>query len=587
MLNDNSLLSDGRGSFNDTYRIDFTTTLAQVVAVRLRTLTHDGLPKNGPGLAANGNFVLTDFEISVDGRKQVIVATGADHEQPGFPIAATIDVDPKSGWAINVAPGEKIVRMNADHEAWFVLTEPLPTAGKTLRVRMLHDLNQGYLVGRFAPGSRRDTAGPVGHRKQEKRRQPGFAGRRSVFRPPGRSPEEAQRVQEAFDRLEAQSRAAEKKSNPDFAQQMIMRERKTPRDTYVLTRGDFTRPDTAAGRVAPAVLSAVSPQPPATEQALTRLDLARWLVSPDNPLTPRVTMNRIWMRYFGRGLVETDEDFGAQGAAPTHPELLDWLAAELIRSSWSVKHMHRLIVTSATYRQASIGRPELAERDPRNLFLGRQQRVRLDAEILRDAALCASGLLNRTLGGPSVHPPQPEGVYAFTQVKKTWNTDTGADRYRRGMYTFFFRSSPYPLFSTFDAPDFQTVCTRRPRSNTPLQSLNMANDPVFLEMAQVLAARLTREVPGDAAAQLAVRIERAFVLCLCRRPAGDESSVLAAYYLAQQAEYAKHLASAAKLIGPAAGEGDAKDAAQNPAAMAALVCVARAILNTDNFIVRE
>ncbi len=249
--------------------------------------------------------------------------------------------------------------------------------------------------------------------------------------------------------------------------------------------------------------------------------------------------------------------------------------------------MHRLIVTSATYRQASISRPDLTERDPRNLLLGRQQRLRLDAEILRDVALCASGLLNRTLGGPSVHPPQPDGVYAFTQVRKTWNTDAGPNRYRRGMYTFFFRSAPYPLFSTFDAPDFQTVCTRRLRSNTPLQALNMANDPAFLEMARALAARLTREVPGDAGAQLAPRIERAFVLCLCRRPSSQELAVLSAYYLAQQAEYAQDPESAKKLIDAAGGEGDAKDAAADPAAAAALVCVARAILNTDNFIVRE
>jgi hypothetical protein len=404
--------------------------------------------------------------------------------------------------------------------------------------------------------------------------------------PAERSPDQAQRVQEAFDYLEAEAQSAKKKADPNVAQLMIMRQRKQPRETYLLTRGDFTRPDVAAGEVAPAVLAAVGPQWPAAEQPLTRLDLARWLVSPENPLTPRVTMNRIWMRYFGRGLVETDEDFGAQGAAPTHPELLDWLAGELIRGSWSVKHMHRLIVTSATYRQASIQRPELIERDPRNLLLGRQQRVRLDAEILRDAALCASGLLNRTLGGPSVHPPQPDGVYAFTQVRKNWKTDTGPDRYRRGMYTFFFRSSPYPLFSTFDAPDFQTVCTRRPRSNTPLQALNMANDPAFMEMAGALAARLTHELPGDPGQQLDARIERAFVLCLCRRPADQEQSLLRAYYLGQRAEYAHDPANAARLIA-SAGQGQSQLSADDAAAASALIAVARALLNTDNFVVRE
>src|SRR5439155_6913529 len=212
-----------------------------------------------------------------------------------------------------------------------------------------------------------------------------------------------------------------------------------------------------------------------------RLDLAKWLVHPENPLTPRVQMNRIWMHYFGRGLVETEEDFGTQGSPPSHPELLDWLAAEFQRQGWSLKEMHRLIVTSNTYRQASKFRADLKDKDPRNLLLARQERVRFDAEIVRDAALTASGLLDRTIGGPSVKPPQPEGVYAFTQTAKRWTADTGPSRYRRGMYTLYFRSAPHPLFTTFDAPDFQTVCTRRGRSYTPLQALTVANDEAFLE----------------------------------------------------------------------------------------------------------
>jgi mono/diheme cytochrome c family protein len=587
LLDDNSLLSDGRASPNDAYLIDVTTTVPQVAAVRLRTLTHESLPSNGPGLAGNGNFVLTDFGLTVDGKKQILARAGGDHEQPGFPVEAAFDDDPKSGWAVNIGPGgERNAKLNADHEAWFVLAEPLAAAGKTLRFRLAHDLNKTYLVGRVLLEVAATPPPPANNRsdKQRANNQALLAALR--IGPAERNPDQANRVQEAFDYLEAEAQSAKKKADPNVAQQMIMRQREQPRETYVLTRGNFTRPDVAAGRIAPAVLSAVVPQSPAAAQPLSRLDLARWLVSPENPLTPRVTMNRIWMRYFGRGLVETDEDFGAQGAAPTHPELLDWLAGELIRGSWSVKHVHRLIVTSAAYRQASTSRPELTQRDPRNLLLGRQQRVRLDAEILRDAALCASGLLNPTLGGPSVHPPQPEGVYAFTQVRKNWKTDTGPDRYRRGMYTFFFRSSPYPLFSTFDAPDFQTACTRRPRSNTPLQALNMANDPAFLEMAGALAARVTREVPGDAAGQLAARIERAFVLCLCRQPAAEEQSVLTAYHLGQQAEYARDPQSAARLIA-AAGQGDPQLSADDPAAAAALVCVARVILNTDNFIVRE
>jgi hypothetical protein len=262
-------------------------------------------------------------------------------------------------------------------------------------------------------------------------------------------------------------------------------------------------------------------------------------------------MNRVWMRYFGRGIVETEEDFGTQGSSPTHPELLDWLASEFIRRGWSFKAMHRLIVTSATYRQSSHTRADLAERDPRNLLLARQERLRVEGEIVRDAALSASGLLDPTIGGPSVHPPQPEGVYAFTQTGKKWEADTGPNRFRRGLYTQFYRSAPYPLFTIFDAPDFQNVCTRRTRSNTPLQALNIANDPAFLEMAGALAKRVTREISAN---DLDARLRRAFVLCLSREPSAKELAVLSAYCEAQGGDLAP---------------------------------VARALFNTDTFITRE
>lgn len=310
-----------------------------------------------------------------------------------------------------------------------------------------------------------------------------------------------------------------------------------------------------------------------------RLDLARWLVSPENPLTPRVTVNRIWMHYFGRGLVETDEDFGAQGTPPTHPELLDWLARAFIERGWSMKAMHRLIATSATYRQSSKTRSDLAERDPRNLLLARQERVRIEAEIVRDAALAASGLLDRTIGGPSVFPPQAEGVYAFTQNSKKWVAETGTNRFRRGMYTTFFRSAPYPLFGTFDAPDFQTVCTRRGRSNTPLQALTVANDPAFFEIAQGLAARVAREVAAD---DLDGRIRRAFVLSLCREPSVKELGILRAFHAEQLAGLQNDEAAARALLSPAL-----TNSGEPSAASAALVGVARAILNTDSFITRE
>jgi hypothetical protein len=364
--------------------------------------------------------------------------------------------------------------------------------------------------------------------------------------------------------------------DPGVAEVMVMKELDEPRETFICVRGDFLRPDKDVGPLQPDVLQAVPPTLPPAENR-TRLDLARWLVNPENPLTPRVTMNRVWMRYFGRGLVETDEDFGTQGTPPTHPELLDWLAGEFQRD-WSLKQMHRLIVTSSTYRQASKARPDLAEKDPRNLLLARQERLRVEAEIVRDAALSASGQLDRTIGGPSVRPPQPDGVYAFTQTAKRWTPETGPGRYRRGMYTLFFRSAPYPLFTTFDAPDFQTVCTRRIRSNTPLQALTVANDEAFFEIAQGLAARVLKELPtADARTQL----RRAFRLCLCREPSPRELAALEGYYERQVARHANDAERAKAILSTDLQETEA------PAVAAALVLASRAILNTDSFITRE
>ena len=255
--------------------------------------------------------------------------------------------------------------------------------------------------------------------------------------------------------------------------------------------------------------------PPLSTKTLrpTRLDLARWLFDPANPLTARVTVNRMWQHFFGIGLVDTENDFGMQGSPPTHPELLDWLASEFEHRGWSRKSLHRLIVTSATYRQSSFLRDDLREHDPNNRLLARQSRVRLEAETVRDAALAASGLLCAKLGGPSVYPPQPEGVFVVTQQKKAWPESKGPDRYRRGMYIHFWRSSPYPLLPTFDAPEGNTTCTRRSRSNTPLQALTLANDRVFMEMAAALAARILREAPSDTAS----RLRHAFEVCLCAR----------------------------------------------------------------------
>jgi hypothetical protein len=297
-------------------------------------------------------------------------------------------------------------------------------------------------------------------------------------------------------------------------------------------------------------------------------------VAPENPLLARVAVNRIWQQYFGRGLVETENDFGTQGTPPTHPELLDWLAAEFVESGWSRKHIHSLILNSAVYRQSSEVREELMEADPRNLLLSRQTRLRLDAEIVRDVSLAASGLLVSKAGGPSVFPPQPAAAMSASQVKKTWKTSSGPDRYRRGMYTFFWRVTPHPALVVFDTPNSMTACTRRSRSNTPLQALTLMNDAAFHEMSQAFAQRLMIEAPPPQ------RLEYAFSVALSRKPRPKEAERLQGLLASERDELTTHPEEAEKLVGKAPVEIDRIE-------LAAWTSVARVILNTDEFITRE
>jgi hypothetical protein len=341
-------------------------------------------------------------------------------------------------------------------------------------------------------------------------------------------------------RLLAKYRGARRRE-PPMTSVLVMRELPEPRPAYIHLGGEFTRPGASVSPATPAVLA------PALRGG-TRLDFAKWLVDPRNPLTARVTVNRMWQAYFGKGLVETESDFGLMGARPTHPELLDWLATEFIARGWSQKAMHRLIVTSAAYRQSSRQRPELDERDPYNNLLARQSRLRVEAEIARDCGLAASGLLNPAIGGPSVYPPIPMGALAVTQVRKLWPTSFGPNRYRRGLYTFSYRSNLHPGLGMFDAPDGTQSCTRRVRSNSPLQALTLLNDTAFVEFARALGERLA----GDAAADRA-RIERGFLLAVGRKPRDDEYDRIMRFVALQRDLYRSDPAAARALLG---GDGD-------------------------------
>ena len=320
---------------------------------------------------------------------------------------------------------------------------------------------------------------------------------------PGRTDDEFQSLRQSWAELDRRLNSV--------PTTMVLQERATPRKTSILIKGDFTRPAEEVTPGTPAVLHPFQ----VTSGAANRLDLARWITSRENPLTARVIVNRVWQRYFGRGIVETENDFGAQGSPPSHPELLDWLALELQDRQWSLKAVHRLIVTSHTYRQASAERADLRAADPHNYLLARQRRLRLEAEVIRDVSLAASGLLSPKLGGPPVFPPIPEGVMGQGQVKHAWNVSAGEDRYRRGLYTFIFRATPPPALAVFDAPDGYASCTRRSRSNTPLQALTLLNDAAFVECATALARVVEQQ-----------GIEEAFRRCTARRPQPDEFAVL-------------------------------------------------------------
>lgn len=360
---------------------------------------------------------------------------------------------------------------------------------------------------------------------------------------------------------------------PQLSQAMTMEEVPQPHPSYLRVRGDYR---TNGVQVQPAVLS-VLPQPQ-KKQALTRLDLANWIVSPDNPLTARVTVNRMWQELFGQGIVKSSDDFGTRGEKPSHPELLDWLSSDFLHNGWSRKQLIREIVLSSTYRQSSAARPELEDTDPANTLLARQARLRLPAELIRDSALAVSGLLQTEIGGPSVRPPQPVGVTELGYGKKAgagWEESKGADRYRRGLYIQFQRSTPYPQLVNFDAPRSDVTLCKRERSDTSLQALNLLNDVVFVEAAGALAYRVVTEAPS-----VENRLPLAFRLALGREPDQKETRLFQSYLKHQNDLFQQHPEEAAKLVPIATAKDQQID-------LAAWTGAASVLMNLDEFITRE
>lgn len=565
---DGSVIASGDQSKRDEYQVTFAGDLEGITALRLEVLPDDRLPKRGPGRIAYegpfGDFFLSELTASAGGT--ALQFSAASHSFSGGGKAeAAIDGDPQTGWNINGGQGRA-------HHAVFRFASPL-ASGDALQLKLLFERYYAAGLGRFRvwattdaqPAAARDlpTELDAGLLKSEEDRTP--ADREALLR---------QFLLTAAELAEARLPIAKlRESLPPFATTLVMQERPAtnPRTTCIHKRGEFLQ---ATEPVTPEVPAIFQPLPAAAPH--DRLALARWLASAANPLVGRVTMNRHWAAIFGQGLVRTTEDFGYQGEPPSHPELLDWLAVEFVNRGWSVKQMHKLIVTSATYRQSSRVTPELLARDPQNKLLARGPRVRLDAELVRDVVLSASGLLSGKIGGPSVFPPQPPGVTSEgTYGPLAWNVSEGEDRYRRGLYTFAKRTAPYAMFLAFDAPSGEACLARREVSNTPLQALTLLNDTVFVEAAQALGREMAAS-SGPIDAQVVALFRR----CTSRPPHDGEREAVVHFYEKQKARIAAGELDSAAIAGE-------KSPDQALADRAAWTLVARALLNLDEVISKE
>ncbi|HJT30849.1 MAG TPA: PSD1 and planctomycete cytochrome C domain-containing protein, partial [Pirellulales bacterium] len=440
---DNSIFVSGDTTKSDTFELTLPTELRGITALQIEALPDDRLPAHGPGTTyyegPKGDFFLSKVTLSADGQPVRFAQATASFASNANGAAAAIDDDPQSGWSVAGRPGER-------HTAVFVLHEPLGDV-RQLNLKLACGRYYASSLGRFRISVTTQPAAAAHDLSEEVERLLAVPAEQLA-------PEQLQRLLQAFllsaPELKQQADQIRKlHAPPAHKTSLVLRERPAgnPRPTYIHNRGEFLQKGEEVQPGTPAALHAW----PAGEP-LNRLGFARWLVSPENPLTARVAVNRQWAVLFGRGLVSTTEDFGLQGAIPSHPELLDWLAVEFIERGWSLKSLHRQIVTSATYQQSSRVTPELLAKDPDNRLLARAGRLRLDAELIRDSALRSSGLLSEKMGGPGVYPPQPAGVTEFAYGKPAWTTSAGEDRWRRSLYTFQKRTAPFAMFAAFDAP---------------------------------------------------------------------------------------------------------------------------------------
>ncbi|HEX3999389.1 MAG TPA: PSD1 and planctomycete cytochrome C domain-containing protein [Pirellulales bacterium] len=591
ILDDNSILAGGKMPDRETYTIIADLDrggAAGINGIRLEAMADPSMPAHGPGRASNGNFVLSEIALAAAQQSShekaspiALAHASADFSQSGFNIEKSIDGNLGTGWAI-------LPEVGKTHSAIFETASPIREVGKDdkagvqLQFVLQFHFGAAHSIGRLRL-STTTHAPPLAVGKG----LPADIAKLLDIAAAKRTAAQRQSVSAYFRSIAPELRSARAKVaelnrkkaelEKSFAKTLITTS-VAPRSVRILPRGNWQ--DDSGEIVSPAVPEFLLPLE-IKDRRPNRLDLARWLVDRRNPLVARVFVNRIWMLLFGQGIVKTSEDFGSQGAAPSHPALLDWLATDFVASGWDVKHIVKLVAMSNTYRQASVASPELQQIDPDNRWLARQGCFRLDAEFVRDDALAISGLLSPKIGGPSVKPYQPAGYWAYLNFPtRDWQADRGENQYRRGLYTWWQRTFLHPSLKAFDAPTREECTASRTRSNTPLQSLVLLNDPTYVEAARVFAA----EIVGQGGSQAAERIDWAFHRALSRPATADENRILLELYTKHHAEYIADAAAAKKLL----GVGDAAPpAGVDPAELAAWTSVARVILNLHETITRS
>ncbi len=506
---------------NDEYRIQVRATIQNVRAFRLEALRNDSLPGKGPGRgdAKRRNFILNDFkaELTLVNATRVLQfkSATASFSQTKWDIAGAIDQQAKTGWAI--AP-----EFDRSHWATFELAEPLNIGDQSqLKFTLTQNYGQARTIGclRLTALTGSVNTESVSSELVRIASKPAEVWskkeREKLLQHSADQDPASKQLQTNLAKLQKQIAAVAADTT------LLMVELETPRTSTVFMRGDYKQPGDPISANVPAALHAL---PVEQDQPRNRLALAKWLISKQNPLVARVTVNRWWAEIFGSGIVSTAEDFGIKGELPSHPELLDWLAVEFMENNWSMKHVLKSIVMSATYRQSSRITPELLALDDKNRLLARGPRFRMDAEMVRDNALAISGLLDLKQFGPSIRPYQPEGIWTKVGGQRyEYETSPGSERHRRGIYVVLKRGAPYPSFINFDATPRLNCTVKRSRTNTPLQALTLLNDPVYVEAAKALARRIQSEKADQS---LDDQVDHAFQLVVARLPSDNDRSTV-------------------------------------------------------------